>query len=250
MGHQAVHGTIRRRLLVNALVDPDEAATRLPGNIRPHVAAGGTVVGCCLLDITAIRPAGVPAALGRRLRAAAHRISVEWEDASGATTIGVYVPARHTDSSLATLLGGRWFPGVHEPATVDITEAPGRLVWSSEPIGGDPNLAVRVAAVIPDSGQPGPPDAVGRTCLGAAVGLSPDRRGGLEAATMEPTRRHAVAVAVEDLSSPFVESFASAKPTTSYLMHDVDVVWTRTARLLPVRAAALPPVARDHGAPR
>ncbi len=88
---RAVHGTIRRRLLVNALVDPDEAARYLPAGLRPHVTRGGTVVGCCLLDIDSIRPASLPGNVGARLRAAAHRVSVEWEDDMGATTVGVYV---------------------------------------------------------------------------------------------------------------------------------------------------------------
>lgn len=46
-----VRGVLRRRLLVNAVVDPDEAAARLPICLRPHETPLGTVVGCCLLDI-------------------------------------------------------------------------------------------------------------------------------------------------------------------------------------------------------
>ena len=56
-----IRGTIHRRLLVNAVVDPDEAARRLPVGLRPHVTALGTVVGCCLLEIDRIRPAFLPA---------------------------------------------------------------------------------------------------------------------------------------------------------------------------------------------
>jgi hypothetical protein len=68
-------GSIRRRLLVNALVDPDEAARRLPAGLRPHVVDGGTVVGCCLLQLDDVRPSPLPGRLGRSMRAAAHRIS-------------------------------------------------------------------------------------------------------------------------------------------------------------------------------
>ena len=50
------------------------------------------------------------------MRAAAHRISAEWEDGSGATVIGVYVPTRMTDARATVLAGGRLFPGVHHPA--------------------------------------------------------------------------------------------------------------------------------------
>src|SRR5437660_3142757 len=69
-GERAVRGVLRRRLLVNAVVDPDEAAGRLPAGLRPHETPLGTVVGCCLLDITDLRPRLLPAAAGIRQRAA------------------------------------------------------------------------------------------------------------------------------------------------------------------------------------
>src|SRR5262245_36571416 len=94
-GRRTVRGTLRRRLLVNAVVDPDEAAGRLPAGLRPHVTAGGaTVVGCCLLEIDDLRPDPVPARAGVALRAAAHRISAEWDagdDDGGAPVVGVFV---------------------------------------------------------------------------------------------------------------------------------------------------------------
>ena len=108
----------------NALVDPDECGPRLPAGLRPHVIEGGTVVGCCLLEIERIRPASWPPVVGRRLRAVAHRISVEWEDGGGRTVTGVFVPVRHTDSRLAVALGGRWFPGIHERTRIEISSGP------------------------------------------------------------------------------------------------------------------------------
>jgi len=226
---QAIRGIIRRRLLVNAVVDPDEAAARLPDGLRPHVTEQGTVVGCCLLEIDAIRPAGLPAVVGQRMRAAAHRISVEWEDASGTLVTGVYVPVRHTDSSAAAFLGGRWFPGVHERARIDVWASDSELRWCSDPLD-DSGLGVRVAASIPDD-EPAVPtcDAIGSTCLAAAVGVSPDRRGRLEAAHMAPSHRLARAVVISDVSSEFIDSFATAEMSTSYLMSDAEVVWTRAA---------------------
>lgn len=226
---RAIRGVIRRRLLVNAVVDPGEAAARLPDGLRPHVTQQGTVVGCCLLEIDAIRPAGLPALVGHRMRAAAHRISVEWEDASGTSVIGVYVPVRHTDSRAAALLGGRWFPGVHERARIGIWASDSQLRWCSDPLDGS-GLGVRVAASIPDD-EPAVPtcDAIGSTCLAAAVGVSPDRRGRPEAAHMAPSHRLARAVIISDIESAFLASFATAKLSTSYLMSDAEVVWTRAA---------------------
>jgi hypothetical protein len=216
-------------LLVNAMVDPDEASPRLPAGVRPHVTERGTVVGCCLLEIEAIRPAGVPAVVGQRLRAVAHRISVEWEDGAGGTEVGVYVPVRHTDSRLAVALGGRWIPGVHERARVQVSSSGLDLRWASEPLE-EANLAMRVeVADRAESAAAAACDLVGATCLGASVGVSPDRRGHLEAARMEPSHRDARAVTVDVLESDFIDSFFSAVLSTSYLMCDADVRWMRTA---------------------
>ncbi len=235
---RAVRGTIRRRLLVNAVVDPDEAAQRLPASVRPHVTGRGTVVGCCLLEIEAIRPSGLPAVVGRPLRAVAHRISVEWDEESGATEIGVYVPVRHTDSRLAVALGGRWFPGVHEHADIEVSFSHLDLRWRSEPSGA-PGLGVRVVA---SDLRPAPAcatcDPIGATCLGAAVGVSPDGRGRLEAARMQPAHRDARTVTIDALASDFIDSFSTATFSTSYLMCDADVTWTRAAAPAIVSAGA------------
>lgn len=226
---RAVCGTIRRRLLVNALVDPDEAALWLPQGVRPHVTADGTVVGSCLLEIEAIRPAGLPAFVGQRLRAAAHRISVEWDDETGETVTGVYVPVRHIDSRLAVALGGRWFPGVHERADIEAAASEFDLRWWVDPFE-DVGLGIRVAATVSADAVAGAMcEQVGATCLGASVGVSPDRRGRLEAARMEPGHRDVRVLSIESLESGFLDGFSTATPSTSYLMCDADVTWTRTA---------------------
>lgn len=222
-----VDGTLRRRLLVNASVDPDEAAARLPAPLRPHVTAGGTVVGCCLLDIVQLRPAGLPAVAGISMRAAAHRISAEWEDGAGQTVVGVYVPGRMTDARLAVLAGGRVFPGVHQAAHVRMHEERGRLRWSvAARAAGDPS-SVRVAVrlrphLVEDEGC----EPIGGTCLAAVVGVSPRRNGRLEAARMAPDRRTARQVDVDDLDSTFLSGFATAVPGPAYLMEDVAVRWS------------------------
>jgi hypothetical protein len=222
---RAIRGTIRRRLLVNVVVDPDEAAHRLPAGLRPHVTGDGTVVGCCLLEIEHVRPTGIPAVLGTGLRAAAHRISAEWDDQSG-TTAGVYVPLRHTDSRPARALGGRWFPGVHRPASIQIAGDERDLCWSVEPRDGARGFAIRVEASLPSTEAAEPCEPIGGSCLAAAVGLSPDHHGVLEAARMEPEHRAALRVEVEDLHSQFLTGFKSARPAPSYLVRDVRVTWT------------------------
>ncbi len=222
-----MRGTIRSRLLVNALVDPDEAAQRLPHGLRPHVTGRGTVVGCCLLDIVAIRPARLPAMAGTSLRAAAHRISVEWDDDFGATTVGVYVPLRLTDSRAAIALGGRVFPGVHRRASIELTQSKERVAWSVV-AGDDPGAySISVEASKREVSLSARCEPIGGTCLSAEVGLSPGHDKTLEAARMTPRHRSAQLVEVHHLASVFLGSFTTAEPAPSYLMRDVDVKWIR-----------------------
>ena len=220
----AVEGRIRRRLLVNALVDPDEVTARLPNGLRPHVVEGGTVVGCCLLDLEHVRPAWAPGVVGVGLRAAAHRVSVEWRGTGGdRPTVGVYVPLRHTDSRLAVLAGGRAFPGVHRRAHIDLLETATSLAWNVDAPGrGGCALNVVASATAGPEADLGP---VGRACIDASAGLSPARDDDLEGVVMTPAHRRARRVDVEFLDSAFITAFASATPAPSYLMADVDVTW-------------------------
>jgi hypothetical protein len=222
----AVRGTIRSRLLVNVLVDPDEARRRLPSGLRPHVVGGGTIAGCCLLDVAAVRPAGLPAMAGTSFRAAAHRISVEWEDELGATIVGVHVPLRLTDSRAAIALGGHVFPGVHRRASLDLTDRDREISWCVEAGPDAGQCSVRVDASVRAGGGP-PREAIGVTCLGAEIGLSPGHDRELEATRMATSHREAHSVEIRHLDSPFIAGFTSATAAPSYLMRDVNVTWTR-----------------------
>lgn len=203
-------------------LDPDEAAARLPDGLRPHQTPVGTVVGCCMVDIAELRPWPLPAAVGIRQRAAAHRISVEWEDASGETIVGVWVPGRRTDAWLAVALGGRWFPGVHERARVERATRDDQLTWC---VDDGRDFYIRVGASIP-SETAEICDVVAGTCLSAAVGLSADHRGGIEAPRMQPDSRRAREVTIDQLDSRFIGGFRTAGPAPSYLMENIAVTWT------------------------
>jgi hypothetical protein len=224
---RTVRGIVHRRLLVNAVVDPDEAAARLPKGLRPHVTELGTVVGCCLLEIGQLRPAQLPARAGISLRAAAHRISVEWDDGTSEPVVGVYVPMRHTDSRVAVALGGRVFPGVHSRAHVHIIGTSDRLTWLVDDAHRAGGFEIRVG--VSQAEDTTPTTACGRvaeTCLGASLGCSPDHRGVLEVARMEPDHGLAQRVDIEDLDSQFLSGFSSARPAPAFLMQNVGVTWT------------------------
>jgi hypothetical protein len=224
-------GLIRSRLLVNALVDPDEAAKRLPAGMQPHVVDGQTVVGCCLLDVETIRPQGWPALAGVRVRAAAHRISAEWVDPKGERVVGVYIPGRVSSSHAARAVGGRAFPGVYRAATTGLVDSGQSISWSVAPRWVT-DFGLRVTAVVAAGEASETCEPIGGTCLDAVVGLSPGRDGALEGARMKPTHRRALPVDLVDLDSPFLDTFASVRAAPSYLMRDVPVVWSPSPQLV------------------
>jgi hypothetical protein len=226
---QTLQGVLRHRLLVNAMVDPDEAACRLPAGVRPHSIEGGTVVGHCLLEIGGLRAAWAAPVRVATLRAVAQRISVEWDDDSGATITGVYVLMRHTDSRMAAIVGGRWFPGVHRRARVDLSTSVDGLRCSVRPLEPGDHGGLVVGASTAGGATTGLVcEAVGATCLGASIGLSADRNGALEAASMVPQHRDAREVVIDELRSEFLESFSTATVASAYLMTDVPISWART----------------------
>ncbi|EFV13992.1 DUF2071 domain-containing protein [Segniliparus rugosus] len=235
-----VSGHIQRRLLVNFVADPDEVRPRLPQGVRPHVTGSGVVVGCCLLRFGQVRPDPLPDFLGLGFQAAAHRISVEWEAESGATTVGVYVPVRHTDSRLLPLVGGRIFPGVHERADIRHEQTGDLIDWAVATRGASCGFDVAVRARIDREAEPVDVcDQIAGACVNANVGVSPGHNGALEAVRMVPKHREAREIAVEHIESAFLAGFASARPAPSYLIEDVGVAWAEAS--LPrqaLRAAA------------
>lgn len=122
----AMASTIARRLLVNYRLDPVAAARILPRGMRPDLANGYAVGGICLIRLTHLRPAGLPANLGLTTENAAHRIGVVWDGPRGEER-GVYIPRRDTSSRLTALVGGRIFPGEHHHATFEVCESDERL---------------------------------------------------------------------------------------------------------------------------
>lgn len=115
-------GTIKRRLLVNFRVDPAAIQRLLPAPFRPKLHRGHAIAGICLIRLEHIRPAGLPAAMGLASENGAHRIAVEWTDASGIPREGVFIPRRDTGSRLNSLAGGRLFTGEHHHASFKVTD--------------------------------------------------------------------------------------------------------------------------------
>jgi hypothetical protein len=108
-------------------VDPQVMARQLPAPFRPRLQHGYAIAGICLIRLEELRPAWLPRFCGWSSENAAHRIAVEWDEPSGATRQGVFIPRRDTDSRLNQCAGGRLFPGEHHLADFEIDDANSRL---------------------------------------------------------------------------------------------------------------------------
>lgn len=103
------------------------------------------MAGICLIRLSQLRPAGLPAALGVTTENAAHRIAVEWDGPDGLRH-GVYIPRRDSSSLLTTLLGGRLFPGEHHRARFSSSEVGGCYEVLLESLDGTAGVTVRATA--------------------------------------------------------------------------------------------------------
>lgn len=137
-----VKGIIERRLLVNFRADPAAVSRLLPDPFEPLLANGHAIVGICLIRLGSLRPTFLPAACGIRSENAAHRFAVHWTQ-NGHQFEGVYIPRRDSSSRLATLAGGRVFPGVHNHADFRVVEDSGRYEIEMTSEDDQASLAVR-----------------------------------------------------------------------------------------------------------
>ncbi len=122
-----IQGIIKRRILANYRADPEIIQRILPAGFRPKLHKGKAVAGICLIRLEHMRPRFTPEIIGLSSENAAHRIAVLWEDESGETKEGVYIPRRDTDSFLNNLAGGTIFPGETNPASFKVTENEGGI---------------------------------------------------------------------------------------------------------------------------
>jgi len=147
-----VHGTIKRRLLINYRVDPAVISRHLPAPFRPKLHDHSAIAGICLIRLEGIRPRRFPAAVGLSSENAAHRIAVVWDDDAGSHE-GVYIPRRDTGSLVNHLAGGRLFPGEHRRARFQVTEDAQRIALHMRSADGEVEVDVvaRADAQLPST---------------------------------------------------------------------------------------------------
>jgi hypothetical protein len=225
-------GVIARRLLVNYRVAPAVLARLLPAPFRPQLVGEWGVAGICLIGLRAVRPRGIPAALGLASENAAHRVAVEWDE-GGATRRGVYIPRRDTSSRMNAAVGGRLFPGVHHRARFTVRESADHIAVSLVSHDGRTHVGVeaRVSDALPAASVFGSLAAASaffeRGALGYSAGRTPGVYDGLELRT---ATWRVVPLAVERVASSFFEDPAafpagSAAFDCALFMRDVPHEW-------------------------
>ncbi|HEX8248540.1 MAG TPA: DUF2071 domain-containing protein [Pyrinomonadaceae bacterium] len=144
-----LQGIIKRRILVNYRADAGAIQKVLPRGFRPKLHKGNAIAGICLIRLEHVRPKFAPEFTGIDSENAAHRIAVLWEDASGETMEGVYIPRRDTNSFINSALGGRLFPGEHHRANFAVTENGNRINFSMK--SSDETVSVKLSGTISEN---------------------------------------------------------------------------------------------------
>jgi hypothetical protein len=231
MRFPTLRGVIDRRILVNFRVDQQVLSRVLPAPFRPRLVHGAGLAGICLIRLKHIRPRWLPH-VGLASENAAHRIAVEWEQ-NGRWRQGVYIPRRDTSSRLATLAGGRLFPGEHHHARFNVAEHYGRYCVEMASDDGEARLKIegRVVDHLPADSAFGSlgeaSDFFKFGSLGYSVTSEPGVFDGLELRTLNWAVQP---MAVEGVESSFfgdVRSFpaGSVEFDSALLMQGIEHEW-------------------------
>ncbi len=203
----SIRGVIKRRLLVNFRVDPEVVQRILPEGLTPKLQGDHAIAGICLIRLEQIRPSLIPWPVGLSGENAAHRVAVTWRDGDGAAREGVYIPMRHTNSSVILMVGGRVFPGVHERATFDVADTGTDIDISIRATAGDMDVTLRgkSAEELPRGSAFPSLTAASEFFRGGSVGYSRGRDGGrLEGLTLVSPNWRVDPLAISEVHSSWL----------------------------------------------
>jgi hypothetical protein len=227
-----IRGIIDRRILVNYRVERAVLARLLAAPFRPKLVGGFGMAGVCLIRLKQVRPRFVPLPLGIASENAAHRIAVEW-DQKGERREGVFIPRRDTSSRFNALVGGRFFPGVHNHARFEVHEHGDhyRVVVDSD--DGRTHLAVEgvVASDLPATSVFGSLREASEFFERGAVGYSVTAEQGLyDGLELRSFRWQVQPLAVQAVQSSFFEDrelfpAGSAELDCALLMRGIEHEW-------------------------
>jgi hypothetical protein len=225
-----LRGTIEQRFLVNYRIDPDRVSAILPPPFTPELVDGYAIGGICIIQLK-IGPRWLPRPLGFRSHNGAHRIAVTLPDGSSA----VYVPQRHSNSRLNTVLGGRLFPGVHRKADITPIVSGDRIGVELVSRDGLTDVAVvgTPTDALPESSVFESVDHVSRFFEQGSLGYSDTRRSHRYDGMELRTKNWSVTpLAVDRVSSTFFDDQSifpadSAMLDNALIMRNIDHTWHR-----------------------
>lgn len=224
-------GRLRDRLLVNYRVDPDVLRAWLPAPFVPQTVGGWGIAGLCIIRLDALRPRGLPRALGLRTANVAHRVAVSWPGGQG-----VYILRRDSDSRAIRWAGGRLFPGVHGPARLEIHEEEGRWRVEMDAPGARVRLEARLAEAPPSGSVFEEVDAASRFFQGGAMGYSPALRpGAVEGVELRPAGWNLRPLEIARLESEVYGRFSF---DSAFVMRDLEHEWRAIGPAAGIRAGA------------
>jgi hypothetical protein len=229
----SIRGVIKRRLLVNFRVDPEVIQRFLPEGLSPKLQGDHAIAGICLIRLEQIRPSLILWPVGLSGENAAHRVAVTWRDADGADREGVYIPMRHTNSSLILMVGGRIFPGVHRRAVFDVADTGTDIDISIRATAGDMDVALRgkAAEQLPAGSAFPSLAAASEFFRGGSVGYSPGRdRGRLEGLKLVSPNWRVDPLAISDVHSSWISDSSrfpagSTEFDCALVMRDISHYW-------------------------
>jgi hypothetical protein len=236
----AIHGLIRRRILVNFRVDPVVMQRLLPEPFRPVLVDGAALAGICLIRLEQVRCRPLPSWLGMSSENAAHRVAVRWLTADGQERQGVYIPRRDSGSVLNHLAGGRLFPGEHHRAAFSVVDREGAIGVSMRSLDGEVSVELqgRPCADLPNTSKFAGLQAASEFFERGAIGYSEKaqhyRLDGLRLVTKE---WRVEPLTVDHVQSSFFSDRAlfprgSVEFDCALLMRDVEHEWQRLPDLL------------------
>ncbi len=236
-----MRGIIDRRILINFRVRPGIVKRFLPAPFEPKLVRGWAICGICLIRLKHVWPRGFPAACSITSENAAHRVAVEWDEASQRCE-GVFILRRDTNSLLNQIAGGHLFPGAHHGAKFEVWETDRRFKLEMRSVDGQTFIRVAarvmdglsVGSVFPTHGDAS--DFFQAGALGWSVGPKSHAFEGLE---LRCDSWRMESLAIERVQSSFFENTDSFPPGTvefdsAFLMRNVEHEWHRCGTHLPI----------------
>ena len=234
-----MRGVIERRMLLNFRCNPLVLSRILPPPFHPKLLNGWGMAGICLIRLSGLRPAFMPALGGFSSENAAHRIAVEWND-GGALQEGVFIPRRDTDSLLNRIAGGRLFPGIHHAAAFRVWETGAR--YKLKMLSHDSQTFVRVLARVAEALPPGSvfsslAEASEFFRRGALGWSARSQAGAFDGLELRCDHWHMTPMVVERVESSFFSDSSLFPPgsvtfDSAFLMDDLEHEWHARGRLL------------------